>query len=620
MKRKLVWLGLSLLIIAAIVLSSCSKTTTTTTTTTSTTPTAATTTNPTAATTTTNTTVTTTTTTVTTAAVGTPQYGGQFTLLNNANGTSNADPPGWDHMWAITLGQGSVWGNPYLEKLMVGGIEEYGPRGTNQFAFNLFEQIPEQYYTGLLATSWEIAAVPGGPTVKLTFHLRKGVMFTGNARYNFAPREMTSADCAFSVKHAAARVGGPSIAYLTNVDTPDKYTLVWTFSTFQANWAWRFNGTAFGQIWAPETFAAPGGADDWRNQSGTGPYILTSFVSGAGATYTRNQNYWGTTKINGTDYQMPFIEKVYYPIIPDESTQIAAIRVGKIDWCAKVKTQYGPSLSSSSPALIQAKYLSGVCDYLKLNRLTSATMTNKNLRRALMIGTDLKAIPNLVYGGGEYFSWPFFPGGAGFVPLDQMPAENQEDWTFSIDNAKKIMAAAGYANGFKCDILVPSSNPTEIDLANVLVGMWAKVGITGTITIVDATAAAVAFDQVTYKDTYMGSFTVVNSFTAMNISRTGTTAGSIYPPTDPQGIKQENLYLAANSETDPVKRATLLTTLGLTYGADVGTIGFANPYVLNCYWPWFKNYYGELDASYYNAMPMIMRGWIDTGVKSGLGK
>jgi hypothetical protein len=64
----------------------------------------------------------------------------------------------------------------------------------------------------------------------------------------------------------------------------------------------------------------------------------------------------------------------------------------------------------------------------------------------------------------------------------------------------------------------------------------------------------------------------------------------------------------------------LLTTLGLTYGADVGTIGFANPYVLNCYWPWFKNYYGELDASYYNAMPMIMRGWIDTGVKSGLGK
>jgi hypothetical protein len=52
---------------------------------------------------------------------------------------------------------------------------------------------------------------------------------------------------------------------------------------------------------------------------------------------------------------------------------------------------------------------------------------------------------------------------------------------------------------------------------------------------------------------------------------------------------------------------------------DVGTIGFPNPYVINAYWPWFKNYYGELDASYYNQMPMIMRGWIDQNLKKSLG-
>ena len=53
---------------------------------------------------------------------------------------------------------------------------------------------------------------------------------------------------------------------------------------------------------------------------------------------------------------------------------------------------------------------------------------------------------------------------------------------------------------------------------------------------------------------------------------------------------------------------------------DCGTIGFANPYSLNVYWPWFKNYYGELEASYYNEMPMIMRGWIDQNLKKSLGK
>jgi len=69
---------------------------------------------------------------------------------------------------AINLGQASVWGNPYMEKLLVGDIEKYGPRGNNSFGFNLWENVPEQYWGGLLATSWEITASP----ITFTFHLR----------------------------------------------------------------------------------------------------------------------------------------------------------------------------------------------------------------------------------------------------------------------------------------------------------------------------------------------------------------------------------------------------------------------------------------------------------------
>jgi len=141
MRKKLLWYGLSLALVAAIVLSSCTKATSTTSSTTTTTPTKTTTTT----TAVTSTTPTTTTATTSATTADTPIYGGTFTMLNNANTSSNADPTGWDHMWAVSLGQGSVWGNPYLEKLLIGDIDTYGPRGNNTFAFNLWEMTPEQY-------------------------------------------------------------------------------------------------------------------------------------------------------------------------------------------------------------------------------------------------------------------------------------------------------------------------------------------------------------------------------------------------------------------------------------------------------------------------------------------
>jgi peptide/nickel transport system substrate-binding protein len=451
-------------------------------------------------------------------------------------------------------------------------------------------------------------------------------MFTANANIKMAAREMTSADVKFSEDRAKLRTGfAAALTWLASIDAPDKYTVVWNCASYYSLWAWRFNGTALGQIVTPEMEATDPAtqqplSNDWHNQTGTGPYILTDFVSGAGATYTKNPNYWGSTTINGVSYQMPFIQTVRYPIIPDESTQIAAIRTGKIDWDPKVLTRYSATLKQTSPDLIQSTYLLGNCDYLKINREnTASALSNKNLRRALMIATDFQTIKTVIYQGGEWYSWPLAPGVMGYTPFDQLPAQDKELWTYSVSDAKQTMAAAGYPNGFSMQIMVSSANSQQLDLANALVSMWAKAGITATINVVDATSAATAFDQVTYKDCLMQQFTVVKPETTMNIAR-AIGAGSIYGNNDPVGVTHEAMYTAMSTEPDPVKRAANIQKLSLSLMDDVGTIGFTNPYVINAYWPWFKNYYGELDASYYNAMPMIMRGWIDQKMKTSLGK
>jgi hypothetical protein len=155
--KKRAWILLTCLLVTSTVLASCTGTTTTTTSQTST-PTVST--SVPATTVSTSSVTTSPVTTQVTSSANTPIYGGTFYMLNSQNGWCNSDPTGWDHQMAINLGAGSVWGNPYMEKLLVGDIEKYGPRGNKTFAFDLWEQIPEQYYGGLLAESWEIQTTP----------------------------------------------------------------------------------------------------------------------------------------------------------------------------------------------------------------------------------------------------------------------------------------------------------------------------------------------------------------------------------------------------------------------------------------------------------------------------
>jgi peptide/nickel transport system substrate-binding protein len=365
---------------------------------------------------------------------------------------------------------------------------------------------------------------------------------------------------------------------------------------------------------APETVTA--GPNDWRNQTGTGPYILSDYVDGGGATYTRNVNYWGTATISGKSYQLPFIDKVIYPVIPDQSTQIAALRTGKIDWDPLVKQTYTASLTQSSPALIQKQYLSGQMLSFRFNRIKSKYFSDKNLRRAMMIGTDLNSIAKLIYGGGEVVDYPLSSLVPGYTPLDQMPASQKELYTYDPVKAKALIAAAGYPAGFKV-IISTGSDATSTDIANLCVSMWSQIGVTATIQILDSTAMATANNDVSFPDGLLNSGADVNPFVVFNDARNDL-ANPTYTKTEATDFTTP--YYVAMGTVDPVQRTALIKDLNLKILDDVPKIPFTNAYALDCYWPWLKNYYGEVEASYYNQMPMVKIMWIDQNLKKSLGK
>ena len=111
---------------------------------------------------------------------------------------------------------------------------------------------------------------------KQIFYLRKGIMFTGNENIGMAPRELTAYDVEYSVKrilnHPRSWIHGQPWYDVEGIKAVDKYTVEFPYA--------QYNSQVL--MWHPVFFAVQpeevinAGANDWRNQTGTGPFILTN--------------------------------------------------------------------------------------------------------------------------------------------------------------------------------------------------------------------------------------------------------------------------------------------------------------------------------------------------------
>ena len=551
-----------------------------------------------------------TTTAATTPAANTPQNGGTLTVLNQYY---TEDPAGFDPQLNQRPWTGSIWVTPFTDWLAVGDIEKYGPRGNNAYAFQIDQNIPEQYLSGQVLTGWTVNT--NGSPMTITFNVRHGIMWSGNTTIGMAPRELTADDVAYTFKRgfAAPTVSGV-YKWVSSVTATDKYTVVLNITDFNAIWPFYlmcgyFPGNTVCPEWGDTKIG--GGSEDWKNTVSDGPFLITDFVSGTGATYTKNPNYWGTTTINGKQYKMPFVDKLVYPIIPDESTAIAALRTAKIDWDYWVPTTYESSLNSTG--ISHASWLTGKVDAFTLNRATNQYLKNKAVRQALMKATDFTTIRNLAYPGGNVFDWPAMTGDVAYVPLNQMPANIQDLWTYDPVKAKQMLSDAGYPNGFSLAINTNSTNSTQQDVAQLLVNQWAKAGIKATINAVDPTVLENNGNALKYDVMYfgMGPSNFINETNRV----LSTAIGSTYATDKPF----DDLWWNMDRDPDPVKRVSDEKTLALAMLDDVGWLPMANQAADNYWWPWMKNYYKEIETGYENKLPMINRIWIDQSMKASMG-
>ncbi|MBL7165277.1 MAG: ABC transporter substrate-binding protein [Dehalococcoidales bacterium] len=541
-----------------------------------------------------------------TPAVQEPQYGGTLTYISYGTTPYAWDPADCDWYQAYICG-------PVYENLMMGDIQK-GPRGTNEFPFNHAEWIPDEFLTGQLAESWETVA----PN-KIIWYMRKGIMWTGKPGV-MTSREVTAYDAEAALKRymVSPKSSVGRFNWVDSLTATDKYTLVLEYNAFSADWSYLLGWGWSTDIYPPEVVTA--GIGDWKNIVGTGPFMIEDYVTGSSITYTRNPGYWGTTMIDGKEYETPFVDTMIYLIIADESTRLAAVRTAKVD-TATQSWKFKATLEESNPELKRWRLLS-MSDLLVAMPVDKEPFDDIRVRQAMSMALDRNAISkNPEWEPTDNPIFLHYPMGGNYpesvyTPLEKLPADVAEQFTLNITKAKQLLTDAGYPNGFKTEMILDNTTPTMGDIGSQLTAMWLNIGVTVDIKPMEYSAFQSMFLSKTNPAMVFYSKGLVHPLTALRYNLPGQPWG----PANWNDPQYEKDYYIAKGTVDDAERNKILKALNVQALAAVGYIGMPANYYYVYAQPWVMNYYGETNLGYINEPSQAYAAiWIDQAKKAELG-
>ncbi len=535
-----------------------------------------------------------------------PQSGG---TLNIGLVYYTIAPLSWDPAdWAWKFGHDT--GLMY-EQLFAGDLSKAKSRG-GKHPFTADSWLPTDAIRGELAESWKTLDNPFRVEVKL----RKGVMFPDKPGV-MKSRELVADDVVYSFQRLDKSPKKIPTYYdhVDKVEAVDKHTVLFTFKNYNAEWDYRFGWGYYSGIVPKEVSDA--GAKDWKNANGTGPFQLTDYVQGNAATFSKNALYWDKETVAGQSYKLPFVDKIVYRTIKDEATMQTALRTGKVDVLESIRWSAVDELKKSAPALKWKRWVNTGGVFVAM-RVDTKPFDDIRVRRALNMAVNKAEIVKSYYGGNaELFAYPMHPDYVGyFEPLDKMPIAAQELFSYNPDKARALLAEAGYPKGFSFKVQVCSCAPDQMDMLPLVAAYLEKVGVKVEIQPMEYGAFLSAMTTKTNATGYMMQNGHTNPTTSIRKSFVTKQTWNPSQFSDPEFDKRmAEVYL----ERDEGKRQLLLKLMTREIVERAPYIWLPTAHVYSAWWPWVKNYDGELRVGSERPGPIHARMWIDQGMKKKMG-
>ena len=433
--------------------------------------------------------------------------------------------------------------------------------------------------TGDLATDWERS--DDGKT--WTFELRKGVKFQNIAPVN--GREFTAADVVCTFTRAQTQSGAPGRNLLSIVDrmtTPDPYTIEFSLKSPHAAFD-QSMAQVFMEILPCE--GTRGEFDLATTAIGTGPFTLAKWDRKVQRTYLKNPNYF----VPG----QPHLDQINVLIMSDPAALIAAFRTGQIDSFGMNTEQYVPQILTTNPDAVIRAQMSLTGWEIAMNQAVKP-FDDIRVRKAIALAFDFHGLVKLDYSVynrvGVYP--PTLDGGLTTEEVD-------EAYPYDPEAAKKLLAEAGYPNGFSVEMLATDGyGPVMVKDAQWVQEDLKRVGIDVTLKITDYASYLTAASKKDYSILW-GYITGLGTPDEW-LQQYWTTDGprnwfNISDPKLDQMIKEQQAIL------DPDERTKALHAISEYMVANViNPVGGGQANVPLIQQTWVHNYY---------AMPIGGRDW-----------
>jgi peptide/nickel transport system substrate-binding protein len=293
--------------------------------------------------------------------------------------------------------------------------------------------------------------------------------------------------------------------------------------------------------------------------NGTGPYMLVSRQPDVKTVYKRNPAWWG--KFDGN------VQEVVYTPIKSDATRVSALISGEVDFVLDPAPQDLPRLRGTAGV----KVIDGPENRIVFigmdqsrDELLYSSVKGKNpfkdvrVRRALYQAIDIETIKTKLMRGQAAPTGGITPSPLGAYNDPELETR----LPFDVEAAKKLMAEAGYPQGFEVTLDCPNNRYiNDEEICQTLASMWAKLNVK---IRVNAMPRSAYFPKVQKYDTslYMlgwgGSITDAETvFTPVLRGRGEGGVGS-WNFGGAKDAKFEELAVASSKEADTKKREQLI--------------------------------------------------------------
>ena len=211
------------------------------------------------------------------------------------------------------------------------------------------------------------------------------------------------------------------------------------------------------------------GAELYEHPVGTGPFMFEEWSRNSTITLVKNPDYWMEGK--------PYLDKLIYQVIPENAARLNALQTGEIDVLDGMNAG-DTNIVEEAQGLELQKRPSFNIGYMAFN-MEKEPFDDPLVRKAINMAINKEEIVDAFYNGLADTATSPLP------PSLWSHDDTLEKYDYNIEEAKKLLAEAGYENGFETELYTMSNPrpylPEPMKIAEAIQSDLSEIGITADI-------------------------------------------------------------------------------------------------------------------------------------------